>query len=94
MTVADPVRIAALVEEFEVESPAQQLVDRLLIGYREAGMFQRLQAVSVTIHTAPGVGDKEIERRAKDHGLKRAGGIPALVAESTAVVVVPKGVGH
>ena len=87
-------KIAALVEEFTVGSPAQQLVDRLLIGYPRAGRFQPAKAAQVTLHAPPDVAGKdEIDRRVKDHGLRRASSAESAIADADGIVVVPRGAG-
>lgn len=84
-------KIAFLIEEFALQTPAQQLVDRFLIGYPRDGEFHRLEGCRVSVALA---GDNaELDRRVKDYGLVRETEAANSVAGADAVIVVPRGSG-
>jgi len=81
-------KIAFVVEEFSVPSPAQQLLDRFLIGYPRDGRFHRPEGCRVAAHLTPGANDVELRRRAGDFGLTLAGSVKEAVADADGVVIV------
>lgn len=86
-------RIAFIVEEFALQTPAQQLLDRLLIGYPRNGEFHRLENCHLVVHLANGGANVELERRVKDFGLVREEHLAKTVADANAVVLVWRGEG-
>ncbi len=86
-------RIAFIVEEFALETPAQQLLDRFLFGYPRHGEFHRLKDCRVVVHLATGGANFELERRAKNFNLIREENLGPAVADSDAVVIVWRGTG-
>ncbi|MBL9215197.1 MAG: hypothetical protein JNG83_06955 [Opitutaceae bacterium] len=93
-SVANGRRLAFVVEEFGVPSPAQQLLDRFLVGYPWDGGFRRSQDTRVAAWLeggAEGVG--ELNRRVRDFGLELGSSLPATVGGADAVLVVWRGSG-
>jgi hypothetical protein len=83
-------KIAFLVEDFALQTPAQQLLDRFLIGFPRDGEFYRPEGCQIAIHLQDGADHSEIDRRVKDFGLRREQSIPAAVAQADGLVIVPK----
>jgi len=81
-------RILFVVEEFAVPSPAQQLLDRFLIGYPRDGVVHRLEGCQVSVFST--TKEVELERREKDFGLVRVANLEKAAAEADAVVVAGK----
>ena len=86
-------QIAFILEEFAVPSPAQQLLDRFLLGYPRDGRFYQPEDCQVTAYLAPGASDVELKRRMGDFGLKLAASVDEAVAKADATVVVWRGAG-
>ncbi|MBU6401544.1 MAG: hypothetical protein KGS61_14600 [Verrucomicrobia bacterium] len=87
-------RIAFVLEEFALRTPAQQLLDRFLAGYPREGAFHRLEKVDISVHVASGAaGNADIERRVRDFGLRVRPNLSEAVAEADAVVVAWRGRG-
>jgi len=86
-------KIAIVVEEFTLRSPAQQLLDRFLIGYPRDGEFRRLDNCQVWLHVVSGGSDTEVGRRVKDHDLRVAESIDRTLANADGVIVVWRGAG-
>jgi hypothetical protein len=81
-------KIAFIVEEFALQTPAQQLLDRVLIGYPHEGAFRQLEGCRVAIYCSPaGAPGAEITRRVEDFGLVRESSLERAVADADAVVV-------
>lgn len=89
--MSDLSKMGFLVEEFKVPSPAQQLLDRFLIGYPRDGIFRRAQGRRIFLRVADDnkADAGEVARREKDFGLARS----AQVTETDAVVMVWAGTG-
>lgn len=87
-------KIAFVVEEFALGTPAQQLVDRFLGGYLRDGAFHRLDGCRAAIHLTSGAaGNPEIVRRIKDFALVSSANLDDALAGADAVVVVWRGHG-
>jgi hypothetical protein len=86
-------KIAFVVEEFRLRSPAQQLLDRFLIGFPRDGEFHQLKDCRVSLHLTSGGDNALLEQRRKDFGLAVAPGIERAVADADAAVVVWRGAG-
>src|SRR5262245_46759836 len=84
-------KLGVLVEDLSLRSPAQQLLDRFLVGYPHAGSFHRPRFASITVHGGAGT---ERDRRCADHGLRVAETADAALHGADAVLVCPRGAGH
>ena len=88
--MARPLRnVVFVLEEFAFDTPAQQLLDRFLIGYPRDGEFHRPDC---QVHTwlAARAAEDDLRRRLSDFPLKRHDTLDATVASADAVVVVPR----
>lgn len=95
-------QIAFVLEDFALQTPAQQLLDRFLLGYRRAGGFHKLDGVRVSVSLAPiggegGVrgpradnGNALLQQRITDSGLQSFGDVPTAVRDADAIVIVPR----
>jgi hypothetical protein len=87
-------KIAFVLETFAVGGPAQQLLDRFLLGYPREGEFHRMEDCTLCAHLANASGNgAELERRSTEHGLLVAPTLTQALAGAGAVVVVPRGSG-
>ncbi|MBI4662704.1 MAG: hypothetical protein HY735_28150 [Verrucomicrobia bacterium] len=84
-------KIAFALEEFAVPSPAQQLLDRFLIGYPRDGSIHRLENCRVVVHLAGGAENAELTRRRKDFELELSADLRQALAGASGVVVVRPG---
>lgn len=82
-------QIAFVIEEFVLQTPAQQLLDRFLLGYRRDGGFHKVEGIKV-VAQLPGGANEELARRIADRGLMRATDVVAAVRDADAIVIVPK----
>jgi hypothetical protein len=80
-------KITFVLEEFALGTPAQQLLDRFLIGYAKEGEFHRLKECDITLAAKDIRDPKAIEARVRDFGLKLTDRTRESVGESDAVVV-------
>ena len=88
--MARPLRnVAFVLEELSLQSPAQQLLDRFLIGYPRDGAVHRPDC-QVNVWLTVGASDDELRRRSTDFPLKRHETVEATVASADAIVVVPR----
>lgn len=86
-------KVAFVVDEFTLRSPAQQLLDRFLMGYQRDGQFHRLEGCQVWLLAAMDRTHLEVERRTKDFGLRVAENMESAVMDADGVVVVWRGSG-
>jgi hypothetical protein len=86
-------KITFVIEEFTPRGPAQQLLDRFLIGYPRDGEFHRLDYGQVSVHIADKADNAELERRAKDLGLILEPGLQRSVGDADGSVIIWKGSG-
>lgn len=87
-------QIAFVLDDFALQTPAQQLLDRFLLGYRRDGGFHKLDGVRITVARAvdlqsPSVAAGLLRARANEAGLQLAD-LPAAVQNADAVIIVPK----
>ncbi len=87
-------QIAFVLEDFALQSPAQQLLDRFLLGYRRAGGFHKLDGIRVTAARggdlqSPSAASDLLRARAADVGLQLTD-LPAAVRDADALVIVPR----
>lgn len=87
-------KIVFLLDEFALQTPGQQLLDRFLIGYPRNGVWHRDAQWRITVCTPPGAGDELLERRVRDFSLVRASDPAQAVASADAVVIAPGGQGE
>lgn len=64
-------KIAFVLEDFRVPSPAQQLLDRFLIGFPDEGVFRPPPAARVSVWLPDNGAQADLDRRRTDHGLER-----------------------
>ena len=88
-------QITFVLDEFALQTPAQQLLDRFLLGYRRDGQFHRLAGVQVVAHLAADAAttageNAELSRRVADHGLKLAPTLGDALRTADAIVLVPR----
>lgn len=86
-------KMVIVAEEFALHSPAQQLLDRFLMGYRREGQFHRLDGCQVWLHVAPGASGADVERRMKDHDLHVGENLDRTLANADGVILVWRGSG-
>lgn len=82
-------KIAFVLDEFALGAPAQQLLDRFLLGYPRDGEFHHLEGSTIHVYSPHG-NSQELERRSKEHGLVVAPDRAAAVSEANAVAIVPR----
>lgn len=89
-----PVRqIAFILEDFALHSPAQQLLDRFLLGYRRDGGFHKLDGVRISVARAgdlqsPSAPSDLLQARAATANLHLAPDLPSALREADALIVV------
>jgi hypothetical protein len=83
-------KIAFLLEEFAKPSPAQQLLDRFLIGYPREGTLHRPACDIVSAHLMLSGSELEFDKRPDDFDLVIEPNAAEAVAGADAVVVVPR----
>ena len=86
-------RIAFVLEDFAVSSPAQQLLDRFLIGYPRDGAFHRLENCRVSVRMVDGSENAEIKRREKEFKLRVGRSLGQAIAGANGVIVALRGSG-
>ena len=86
-------QLAFVLEDFALQTPAQQLLDRFLFGYRRNGGFHKLDGVRISIARA---GDLQsppaaalLQTRVNEANLQLAD-LPAAVRDADALVIVPR----
>jgi hypothetical protein len=84
-------KLAFILDEFVLGSPAQQLLDRFLLGYPLDGEFHRPGCDRVEVHQ-PGASapNADLARRIAAHGLIWAEELASAVAEAKGLLLVPK----
>lgn len=86
--------VAFVLEDFALQTPAQQLLDRFLFGYRRNDAFHKPDGVRVCVARAgglqlPATAAAALSNRAAEAGLQLAE-LPAAVRDANAVVVIPR----
>lgn len=82
--------LAFLADDLTLGSPAQQLLDRFLIGYPRDGSFQRLEGCQITLWLPPGISTTELNLRVKDCGLAFEKDLNTLATHADGIVVMPR----
>ncbi len=88
-------QITFVLDEFALQTPAQQLLDRFLLGYRRDGQFHRVAGIKVVAHLAADAAsttgeNSELSRRVADHGLRLAPTLADALRTADAIVLVPR----
>lgn len=83
-------KIAFLLEEFSKPSPAQQLLDRFLMGYPRDGAMQKPPCEEGSVYITLGTNEPDFEKRTDDFELSISPNAAAAVEEADAVVVVSR----
>ena len=81
--------IIFLLDQFALQTPAQQLLDRLLLGFPQDGEFRHPKDRRITVCSADINPNAELERRTENFGLELSTDPAAALAHADAVVVVP-----
>src|SRR5688500_4385659 len=82
--------IAFVIEELGVDTPAQQLLDRFLMGYPRDGGLHRVEDCQIHVWLAPGADDSELVRRIGDFGPRRHAAIDSATEVADGIVLVPR----
>jgi len=82
-------KIAFLLDEFSAPSPAQQLLDRFLIGYPRDGAFRKLGNVQVSAYVAISA-EPNFGKRPEEFHLALAPTAEEAVSQADAVVIVSR----
>ena len=83
-------KVAFLLEEFATPSPAQQLLDRFIIGYPKDGAIYKPPCETVCAYVMLGTSESEFGKRPKDFGLVNASHAEHAVEGADAVVIVSR----
>jgi len=86
-------RIAFLLEEFQTSSPAQQLLDRFLVGYPRNGKFHKFGNLTVSAYLLLNNNETSFGKRLEEFQLSAMPNAEAAVTDADAVVIVPRGPG-
>lgn len=86
--------LAFVLEDFALQTPAQQLLDRFLLGYRRNGAFHKPDGLRVTATRAgdlqsPSIASDQLHARTTESALQLAE-LPAAVRDADAVLVIPR----
>ena len=80
--------LAVIADTLKLGTPAQQLLDRFLIGYPVNGKFQRTEGRKAFLHLTTASPDRtEMERRIKDFGLIEENNLEEALSRADSVVV-------
>src|SRR5690242_14013481 len=82
-------KIAFLIEDFATSSPAQQLLDRFLIGYPRDGSFHRIPDLEVSAYQIV-TSESDFGTRREDFRLRVQPTVEKAVANADAVVIVSR----
>jgi hypothetical protein len=85
-------KIAFLIEEFNTPSPAQQLLDRFLIGYSRDGVFRKIDQLDVRAYLTV-TNEASFDRRMDEFGLRVAATAEGAVEGADAVVIASRKLG-
>jgi hypothetical protein len=87
-------RITFVIGEFEMGTPAQQLLDRFLLGYPRDGEFHLPTERQIAVYLSNTTTSPDLDRRVRDHGLTRSNDLAAALTGASGIVVVPGTVGE
>ncbi|MBM3876308.1 MAG: hypothetical protein FJ386_06265 [Verrucomicrobia bacterium] len=82
-------KITFLLGEFSLQSPAQQILDRFLLGYPRDGGWRTFPGTKCFVAASRSIGDAELTRRVRDHGVTRITDELGHFATSDAVIIIP-----
>ena len=88
------IRVAAFVEEFDLRTPAQQLVDRFLLGIMRDGRVEPPRAREVALVGCGGLRHELIDRRTREQSLVQVNDVRTALRSARGVLVVPRGLGE
>jgi hypothetical protein len=83
-------KAAFLLEEFTTPSPAQQLLDRFLVGCPKDGAMHKPPCETVAAHVMLSLIESDFDKRAADFGLVIAPTVERAVENADAVVIVSR----
>src|SRR5688572_9525396 len=83
-------KIAFLLEEFTKPSPAQQLLDRFLIGYPRDGAMHKPAFEAVAAYLMLGSNSSDLEERTEEFNLSISPTAAQAVEGADAVVIVSR----
>ena len=83
-------KIAFVIERFVLQSPAQQLLDRFVMGFPDNGEFRKLHGCEIAAHVVENEQDPEFQRRTS--ALQATASLEECIKAADAVVVVPRDV--
>jgi len=86
-----PCKLAFVLEEFGIDTPSQQLLDRFLMGYPRDGEFYH-PGCQVNVWLAPGAADGELRRRVSDYAIVRHDRLEDAMAKADGIIVVPRSI--
>jgi len=81
-------KVAFILDGFELQSPGQQLLDRILLGWNEHGTF-RTGAEKVALWMMGEGGGPLLEKRKKDFGLEIVDSAEKALAGAEFIIIVP-----
>jgi len=86
--------LAFVLEDFALQTPAQQLLDRFLFGHRRNAAFHKLDGVRISVARAggfqpPPAASDPLRARASETDLQLTD-LPDAVREADAVIVIPR----
>ncbi|HAM70274.1 MAG TPA: hypothetical protein DCM86_01350 [Verrucomicrobiales bacterium] len=90
-----PRQIAFIAEEFTLSGPAQQILDRLLMGVAEEGEFRHWEGSQIVLHLPPpSTVDPRLLVPRRERGLRVAVSLEEALRGTDAAVVVGRGTGE
>lgn len=90
--MAELKKIAFVLDEFALGTPAQHLLDRFLMGYHRDGKWIKPEDRLVAISIPEEKWDAELDRRVKDFDLRKTQSLVEALEGANGVVVAGKGV--
>ena len=84
-----PRHLAFVLEDFALQTPAQQLLDRFLFGYRRDGAFHKSEGLQVCVALADEARNELLHSRASETNL-RLTDLATAAHEADALVIVPR----
>ena len=91
--MAELKKIAFVLDEFKLDSPAQHLLDRFLAGFHRDGKWTRPEDRLVAVSIPDEEWNAELDHRVKDFDLRRTKSLLEALQDADGVVVVGTVVG-